>query len=117
MTDKVQKRTLEGIVISDKMNKTRVVAIEQWKKMRKYLKYVRKLKRFKAHDEANEYKTGDRVIIEQTRPMSRDKNWKIVKKVGSLKSIERFIIRHPKTIKREQKSSVVNSLIAPAINS
>lgn len=75
-------RTLEAVVVSDKMAKTRVVAIERFKKHPKYLKYYKVTRRFKAHDEENAYKTGDRVVIEETRPLSREKRWKIVKKIS-----------------------------------
>ena len=77
----IKKRKLEGVVVSDKMTKTRVVLIERLKQHPKYLKYYKVSTRFKAHDENNEYKTGDRVIIEECRPMSRDKRWVIKSKV------------------------------------
>jgi len=70
-----------GTVISDKMSKTRVVAVN-WQKMHgKYKKHFRVTSKFKAHDENNEYHTGDKVVIEETRPISREKRWKIVKKI------------------------------------
>lgn len=75
------KRQLKGEVVSDKMNKTRVVAVGYLRKHSKYLKYYKVTSKFKAHDENNEYKTGDEVIIEETRPMSKEKRWKIVSKV------------------------------------
>ena len=96
----VKKINKEGLVVSDKMNKTRVVAVEFWRKLPKYLKYVRLVKRFKAHDGNNEYKVGDRVLIEASRPISKEKKWKIVKKLGEVRSIERFIMRHKVTIKK-----------------
>lgn len=77
-----KKRKLEGVVVSDKMQKTRVIEISSMKKHPKYLKYYKVSKRFKAHDENNEYKTGDIVIIEESRPMSKDKRWVIVEKRG-----------------------------------
>ena len=81
MTKKTtQKRKLTGVVVSDKMTKTRVVAVARLKKHPKYLKYFKDTSRFKAHDENNEYKTGDTVIIEETRPLSRDKRWIIISK-------------------------------------
>ena len=76
----VQKRRLEGQVVSDKMQKTRVIAVERTRKHSKYLKYYKVTTRFKAHDEENAYHTGDHVIIEETNPMSREKRWKIVGK-------------------------------------
>ena len=74
-------RKLKGTVVSDKMAKTRVVAVARLKKHPKYLKYYHVTMRFKAHDENNEYKTGDKVVIEEARPMSREKRWKITGKV------------------------------------
>ncbi|MBI2514739.1 30S ribosomal protein S17, partial [Candidatus Wolfebacteria bacterium] len=59
------KRKLQGVVISDKMQKTRVVAITRLKKHPRYKKYYKITSRFKAHDEKNEYKTGDKVLIEE----------------------------------------------------
>jgi small subunit ribosomal protein S17 len=75
------KRKLEGVVVSDKMSKTRVVSIERLKLHAKYRKYEKVSTRFKAHDENNEYKVGDHVVIEETRPMSRDKRWIIIRKI------------------------------------
>jgi small subunit ribosomal protein S17 len=74
-------RKLKGTVVSDKMNKTRVVEVTRLKKHAKYEKFYRVSTRFKAHDEKNEYKTGDAVIIQETRPISKDKRWIIVGKV------------------------------------
>lgn len=73
-------RKLKGTVVSDKMNKTRVVSIERMKKHPRYLKFYKQTSRFKAHDEKNEYKTGDNVVIEETRPISKEKRWRIVSK-------------------------------------
>jgi small subunit ribosomal protein S17 len=75
----INKRQLTGVVVSDKMAKTRVVEISRLKKHSRYEKYIKVSNRFKAHDENNEYKTGDTVLIEETRPLSKDKRWKIVK--------------------------------------
>jgi small subunit ribosomal protein S17 len=63
------------------MAKTRVVAVSSLKKHPKYLKYYKVTTKFKAHDEQNEYKTGDKVTIEETRPLSREKRWRIVGKI------------------------------------
>ncbi|OGY57034.1 MAG: 30S ribosomal protein S17 [Candidatus Colwellbacteria bacterium RBG_13_48_8] len=70
-------RRLEGVVTSDKMNRTVVVTVTTAKKHPKYLKYYQSSKRFKAHDETNQYKVGDKVIIEETRPLSREKRWRV----------------------------------------
>jgi len=74
-------RKLKGTVVSDKMNKTRVVEVTRLKKHAKYEKFYRVSTRFKAHDENNEYKTGDEVTIQETRPISKDKRWAIVAKI------------------------------------
>ena len=74
------KRKLTGIVISDKMQNTVVVKVERIKKHPKYKKRYKVSKKYKAHDEKEEYKIGDRIIIEECRPLSKDKRWKIVGK-------------------------------------
>ncbi|MBI5079093.1 30S ribosomal protein S17 [Candidatus Wolfebacteria bacterium] len=75
------KRKLEGTIVSDKMNKTRVVEITRLKMHPRYKKYYKITRKFKAHDEKNEYKTGEKVVIEETKPLSKDKRWKIITKV------------------------------------
>jgi small subunit ribosomal protein S17 len=75
------KRRITGVVVSDKMQKTRVIAVDRLKKHPKYVTYYRVTSKFKAHDENNEYKKGDKVIIEETRPLSREKRWTIVGRV------------------------------------
>lgn len=75
------KRRIAGVVISDKMQKTRVVSVARLKKHPKYLKYYRVTTNFKAHDENNEYKKGDEVVIEEARPLSKDKRWVIIGRV------------------------------------
>lgn len=74
-------RKLKGKIVSDKMQKTRMVAVTRLKLHPKYLKYRKITRRFKAHDENNEYKVGDEVIIEETRPLSKDKRWRITKRI------------------------------------
>jgi small subunit ribosomal protein S17 len=64
-----------GVVISDRMNKTRVVLVERLKMHPKYKKYIKVRKKFYAHDEDNETKVGDVVLIEETRPLSKLKRW------------------------------------------
>ena len=66
-----------GLVVSDKMDKTVVVAIENRSPHPKYGKIVVRTKRYKAHDEENQCKEGDRVRIQETRPLSRTKRWKV----------------------------------------
>jgi len=75
------KRTKTGIVVSDKMDKTVVVRIDSSKRHPKYKKTYKVSKKFKAHDENNEYHVGDKVEIEEVRPMSREKRFKVIKKI------------------------------------
>jgi small subunit ribosomal protein S17 len=72
----VQKSRV-GLIVSDKMNKTRVVAVERSFRHPRYERVVKRTTRFKAHDERNETHVGDRVLIVETRPLSRDKRWRI----------------------------------------
>jgi len=71
------KKTREGVVVSDKMTKTRVVVIERVYRHPRYERVITRSKRLKAHDEGNVSKTGDRVLIEETRPLSKEKRWRI----------------------------------------
>ena len=79
--NEIQHRKLEGVVVSDKMKKTVVVAVERLKLNSKYKKQFKVTTKFKAHDENNEFHPGDKVVIEETRPISRDKRWKVIKKI------------------------------------
>lgn len=74
-------RKLKGIIISNKMQKTVVVRVDRLKKHPKYGKYFRVTQNFKTHDEKGEYKTGDQVVIQETRPLSKDKRWQVIKLV------------------------------------
>jgi small subunit ribosomal protein S17 len=76
---KIHRRELIGVVTSDKMQKTRVVLVERRLSHKKYGKYMTSRTKYKAHDEKNEYKTGDRVLIVESRPLSRDKRWRVEK--------------------------------------
>ncbi len=81
MENKVAKRRrLTGVVTSDKMAKTVVVTVTRVKLHPKYQKHYKVTRNFKAHDENNEYKVGDRVVIEETRPISKEKRWVVVKR-------------------------------------
>jgi len=80
-TLKVQKRQLSGIVMSTKMALTAVVEVTRLKEHPLYHKYYKTSKRYKAHNPDNVFKTGDKVIIEETRPISKDKSWIIVEKL------------------------------------
>lgn len=72
------RKVREGLVVSDKMDKTAVVAIERLKRHPLYGRVQRVTKRYKAHDENNECNVGDRVRIMETRPISKDKCWRIL---------------------------------------
>ena len=72
-----ETKTREGVVVSDKMTKTRVVMIERVYRHPRYERVITRSKRLKAHDETNATKVGDRVLIEETRPLSKDKRWRI----------------------------------------
>ena len=85
MTERNIRKTRVGTVVSDKMDKTVVVAIEYRVKHPLYKKIVKSTKKFKAHDENNECGIGDRVEIMETRPISKDKNWRLVKIVEKAK--------------------------------
>lgn len=80
-TNSMPKRQLTGIVVSDKMQKTRVVEVETVKIHPKYKRRYRAHERYKAHDEKSEYHIGDKVVIEEMRPMSRDKRWNVIKRI------------------------------------
>ena len=75
------KKKLTGIVVSDKMQKTVVVRVESIKEHPKYKRRYKVHKKYKAHDEAGQYHTGDKVVIEETSPMSKDKHFKVISKV------------------------------------
>ena len=66
-----------GLVVSDRMNKTVVVAIENRVMHKRYKKIIKKTSKFKAHDEEGKYHVGDKIVIEETRPLSKDKRWKV----------------------------------------
>ena len=79
MSERGRRKVRIGKVVSDKMDKTIVVEVETYKKDPLYGKRVKYSKRFKAHDEENQAKIGDRVQIMETRPLSKDKRWRLVK--------------------------------------
>ena len=72
-----ERKGREGVVVSDAMQKTRVVRIERVFRHPRYQRVIRVAKKLKAHDENNESKVGDRVLIEETRPLSKEKRWRI----------------------------------------
>lgn len=78
MEERALRKTRIGKVVSDKMDKTIVVAIETSVKHPLYKKIVKRTYKLKAHDENNECKTGDKVKVMETRPLSKDKRWRLV---------------------------------------
>ncbi len=74
-----ERKSREGVVVSDAMQKTRVVRIERVFRHPRYQRVIRTSKKLKAHDETNASRVGDRVLIEETRPMSKEKRWRIRK--------------------------------------
>lgn len=77
MSDRGNRKNQVGIVVSDKMQKTVVVKVSHLVKHSEYNKFIKRSVKFKAHDEANECKIGDRVQIVETRPLSKDKRWTV----------------------------------------
>jgi len=84
-TTRKEKQTLQGVVVSDKMQKTIVVEIVMRKLHPLYKKYLTRTKKVKAHDENNEAKTGDTVRVVECRPLSRDKRWRLAEIVERAK--------------------------------
>lgn len=85
MSDRNMRKTNVGRVVSDKMDKTVVIAIEDSVRHPKYKKIIKRTVKLKAHDEANECKVGDRVRIMETRPLSMDKRWRVVEIIEKAK--------------------------------
>jgi len=83
--DRKNRKTRTGKVVSDKMEKTIVVAIETLVRHPLYGKSIKRTTKFKAHDENNECKIGDRVKIMETRPLSKDKRWRLVEIIEKAK--------------------------------
>ncbi len=71
------RKVRQGVVVSDKMDRTVTVQVERLVRHPMYKKYIRQRKKYKAHDPANECRTGDLVTITETRPLSRDKHWRV----------------------------------------
>lgn len=85
MSERNLRKTRVGVVVSDKMDKTVVVAVRDSVRHPLYKKIVKRTVKFKAHDENNECGVGDRVMIMETRPLSKDKRWRMVKIVEKAK--------------------------------
>ncbi len=77
MSERGHRKVQTGVVVSDKMDKTVVVKVDRIVKHPVYNKYIKRSAKYKAHDEQNACKTGDRVQITATRPLSKDKCWKV----------------------------------------
>ena len=82
------RRSIQGVVVSDKMDKTITVLVETHKKHAKYGKRVQYIKKYKAHDEENTAKVGDIVVIEETRPLSATKHFRLVKVVARAEDVK-----------------------------
>lgn len=78
MVERARRKTRVGVVVSDKMQKTVVVKVETTGRHPFYGKTLRQVRKFKAHDERNEAREGDKVLIAETRPLSKDKRWRVV---------------------------------------
>lgn len=85
MTERNERKTRIGKVVSDKMDKTVVVTVERLVPHKLYAKPVKQTTKFKAHDENNECKIGDTVEIMETRPLSKDKRWRVVEVIEKAK--------------------------------
>ena len=85
MSERAMRKTRTGVVSSDQMDKTIVVTISQQVKHPLYGKIVKRTYKLKAHDENNECGIGDRVLIMETRPLSRDKRWRLVQIIEKAK--------------------------------
>ena len=77
MKERGIRKTMVGRVVSDRMEKTRVVVVQRLVKHPLYQKYIRRRARYKVHDEANSSRVGDRVVIVEARPLSREKRWRL----------------------------------------
>ena len=77
MKKRGMKRQVVGTVVSDKMDKTVIVQVERLVKHQFYKKYIRRRSKFSAHDERNSCRTGDKVLITESRPLSRTKKWRV----------------------------------------
>lgn len=84
-TERNLRKTRVGVVVSDKMDKTIVVSIKERVKHPLYQKTVNRTKKLKAHDEKNECGIGDTVLVAETRPLSKDKRWRVVQIVEKAK--------------------------------
>lgn len=77
MKERGNRRTIKGVVVSNAMDKTVVVRVENLVPHLKFKKYVRRHVKYKAHDERNECQVGDKVLIVESRPLSKEKRWRV----------------------------------------
>ena len=91
MVERNYRKTRIGKVVSDKMDKTIVVAIEDSVKHKLYNKVIKRTYKLKAHDENNECRIGDRVKVMETRPLSKDKRWRLVEIVEKAKEYQSIV--------------------------
>ena len=77
MRERGNRKTLQGVIVSDKMDKTVVVRVERTVKDPVFQKYIKQHERYKAHDEGNACGVGDKVLIIESRPLSKDKRWRV----------------------------------------
>ena len=84
-TERSARKVREGLVVSNKMNKTAVIAVVERVKHKKYDKFVLRTKKLYAHDETNDVQVGDRVRVMETRPLSKNKRWRVVEVVERAK--------------------------------
>lgn len=87
MSNRGLRKERSGMVVSDRMQKTVVVSVERAVLHRQYMKILRRRTRVKAHDESNQCHVGDRVLIVECRPMSRDKRWRVSKVLERAKAL------------------------------
>jgi small subunit ribosomal protein S17 len=97
MNERGLRKERMGLVISDRMNKTVIVSVERTVMHPKYKKYMRRRTKVKAHDEGNQSHVGDRVLIVECRPLSRDKRWRV----------SRILVRAKTTEADESKAAAV----------
>jgi len=83
-----RRRTLEGVVVSDRMQKTVVVAVERVTRHPLYKKTIRRRKKYNAHDEGDQCRVGDRVLIVESRPLSRTKRWRVAAILARAEQLE-----------------------------
>ena len=93
----IGRRKIVGVVVKDKMDKSVVIEVEKFLKHPRYHKYLKTKKRYKAHDEGNVCRVGDKVLLVETRPLSKDKRWlvkEIIKQEGPVAIVKDEVAEH-----------------------